>query len=112
VLSIVQGVLVGRVVKSVGERRSFRRRFSAISIGLGLIPFVWNVPTLLTALGVLAIGMGFNNPALTSMVSRLTNATIKVEFSDCRLHCPAWARRWPGLGRLFVRRPTACERRT
>jgi len=74
VLSIVQGVLVGRVVKSVGERRLIPTAILAISIGLGLIPFVWNVPTLLAALGVLAIGMGFNNPALTSMVSRLTDA--------------------------------------
>ena len=34
---------------------------------------MWNVPTLLVALGVLAIGMGFNNPSLTSMVSRLAD---------------------------------------
>src|SRR4029079_13141295 len=45
----------------------------AISVGIGLLPFVWNVPTLLAALGVLAIGMGFHNPALTSMLSRLTD---------------------------------------
>lgn len=74
VLSIVQGVLVGRVVKSVGERRLIPTAILAISIGIGLIPFVWNVPTLLSALGVLALGMGFNNPALSSMVSRLTDA--------------------------------------
>jgi predicted MFS family arabinose efflux permease len=34
---------------------------------------VWNVPTLLGALFVLAIGMGFNNPSLSSMVSRLAD---------------------------------------
>ena len=37
------------------------------------MPFVWNVPTLLVALGVLAVGMGFNSPSLTSMVSRLSD---------------------------------------
>jgi MFS transporter, DHA1 family, tetracycline resistance protein len=74
ILSVVQGVLVGRVVKSVGERRLIPTAILAVSVGLGLIPFVWNVPTLLSALGVLALGMGFNNPALSSMVSRLTDA--------------------------------------
>ena len=37
------------------------------------MPFAWNVPTLLVALGVLAVGMGFNNPSLSSMVSRLAD---------------------------------------
>ena len=31
------------------------------------------MPTLLGALGVLAVGMGFNNPSMTSMVSRLAD---------------------------------------
>ena len=44
-----------------------------IALGLGLVPFVWNVPTLLVALGVLAVGMGFNSPSLSSMVSRLAD---------------------------------------
>lgn len=73
VLALVQGVLVGRVVKVVGERRLIPMAIMAIAIGIGLIPFVWNIPTLLGALGVLAVGMGFNNPSLTSMVSRLAD---------------------------------------
>lgn len=73
VLSIVQGVLVGRVVKRVGERRLIPLAIMAIAIGIGLIPFVWNVPTLLTALGILALGMGFNSPSMTSMISRLAD---------------------------------------
>ena len=36
--------------------------------------FAWSVPTLLGAVGTLAVGMGFNGPALSSMVSRLTHA--------------------------------------
>lgn len=73
VLALVQGVLVARVVKVVGERRLIPFAIMAIAIGIGLIPFVWNVPTLLGALGVLAVGMGFNSPSLTSMVSRLAD---------------------------------------
>ena len=73
VLATVQGLLVGRAVKRIGERRLIPLAIFAIALGIGLIPFVWNVPTLLGALGVLAVGMGFNNPSLTSMVSRLAD---------------------------------------
>ncbi|MEO7157647.1 MAG: MFS transporter [Vicinamibacterales bacterium] len=73
VLALVQGVLVGKVVKVIPERKLIPSAILAISIGIGLLPFVWDVPTLLVALGVLAVGMGFNNPALSSMVSRLAD---------------------------------------
>ena len=73
ILAIVQGVLVGKVVKVVSERRLIPLAILAIALGIGLIPFVWNVPTLLGALFVLAVGMGFNNPSLSSMVSRLAD---------------------------------------
>jgi MFS transporter, DHA1 family, tetracycline resistance protein len=74
VLSIVQGVLVGRVVKRIGERRLIPIAIFAIAVGIGLLPFAWNVATLLAALGVLAVGMGFNSPACSSMASRLSSA--------------------------------------
>jgi DHA1 family tetracycline resistance protein-like MFS transporter len=73
VLALVQGVLVGRVVKIVGERRLIPMAIAAIAIGIGLVPFAWSVPTLLGALGLLAVGMGFNGPSLTSMVSKLSD---------------------------------------
>jgi MFS family permease len=73
VLSIVQGVLVGKVVRWIGERRLIPMAILAISLGIGLLPFVWNVATLLGALGVLAVGMGFNSPATTSMTSKLSS---------------------------------------
>jgi len=73
-LALVQGVLVGRVVRRMGEARLIPAAITVIAIGLGLVPFVWSVPTLLGAVGTLAVGMGFNGPALSSMVSRLTHA--------------------------------------
>jgi predicted MFS family arabinose efflux permease len=73
VLATVQGALVGRVVKRIGERRLIPIAIFAVALGLGLVPFAWSVPTLLGALGVLSLGMGFNNPSLSSMVSRLTD---------------------------------------
>ena len=74
VLATVQGVLVGKAVKRVGERQLIPLAIFAIALGLGLVPFAWSVPTLLGALFVLSLGMGFNNPSLSSMVSRLTDA--------------------------------------
>jgi predicted MFS family arabinose efflux permease len=73
ILALVQGVLVGKVVKIISERRLIPFAIFAIAIGIGSIAFVWSVPTLLVALGVLAIGMGFNGPSLTAMVSRLAD---------------------------------------
>ncbi|MBY0492744.1 MAG: MFS transporter [Cyanobacteria bacterium] len=73
ILALVQGVLVGRVVKVIPERKLIPLAICAIAIGIGLIPLVWNVPTLLGALFVMAVGMGFNNPSLSSMVSRLAD---------------------------------------
>jgi predicted MFS family arabinose efflux permease len=73
ILALVQGVLVGRAVKAIGERRLVPLAILAISLGLGMLPFASNVPMLLGALAVLAIGMGFNGPALTSMLSRLAD---------------------------------------
>jgi multidrug resistance protein len=73
VLALVQGVLVARVVKIIGERRLIPLAIFAIALGIGLIPLAWSVPALLGALGVMALGMGFNNPSLTSMVSRLSD---------------------------------------
>lgn len=73
VLALVQGVLVGRVVGRVGEARLISMAIFGIAVGLGLVAFSWNVPTLLVALAVLAAGMGFNNPSLSSMVSRLSD---------------------------------------
>jgi multidrug resistance protein len=73
-LALVQGVLVGRAVKRVGEARLIPVAIAVIGIGIGMVPFAWSVPTLLVAIGTLAVGMGFNGPALSSMVSRLTHA--------------------------------------
>jgi DHA1 family tetracycline resistance protein-like MFS transporter len=73
VLALVQGVLVHKVVRRLGEARLIPAAILCIALGLGLVPFAWSVPTLLVALGVLAAGMGFNSPALTSMVSRLSD---------------------------------------
>lgn len=73
IIAVIQGVLIARVVKLVGERTIIPIAIAAIAVSIGLLPFVWSVPTLLIALGLLAMGMGFNNPSLSSMVSKLSH---------------------------------------
>jgi predicted MFS family arabinose efflux permease len=73
IIAVVQGVQIGRVVKRVGERKVIPVAIAAIAISIGMLPFVWNVPTLLVSLGLLAMGMGFNNPSLSSLVSKLSH---------------------------------------
>jgi multidrug resistance protein len=73
VLAPVNGLLVGRVVPLLGERRIIPAAIGAIGLGLLLIPAAYTVPGLFAVCGAIAIGMGFNNPALTSAVSRLSD---------------------------------------
>ena len=73
VLALVQGVLVGRVVRAVGEHRLIPAAIAVVAIALAVLPFSHSVPMLLVACALLALGMGFNNPSLSSMVSRLTD---------------------------------------
>jgi predicted MFS family arabinose efflux permease len=74
VLALVQGVLVGRVVPVVGEVRLIPAALAVIALGLAMVPIASSVPTLLVACATLALGMGFNGPSLSSMVSRLSSA--------------------------------------
>lgn len=73
VLAIVQGVLVGRIVRRVGERRLVPIGIGTIGLGIAAVPFAGSVPVLMIALGALAVGMGLNSPSLSSMVSRLSD---------------------------------------
>jgi multidrug resistance protein len=73
ILALVQGVVVGRVVKRVGEAQLIPGAIFLIAISIGLVPFAFSVPVLLLAVGALAMGMGFNSPAMSSMVSRLSD---------------------------------------
>ena len=74
VLSIVQGALVGRAARSIGERRIVPIAILFLAAGLGLIPLSRTLPLLVMASLLLAIGMGFNSPSIVSLISRLSSA--------------------------------------
>jgi predicted MFS family arabinose efflux permease len=73
ILAVVNGLLVGRVVPLLGERRLIPIAIGLIALGLTSLPFAYTVPILFAVCGTLAVGMGFNNPSLTSAVSRLSD---------------------------------------
>jgi multidrug resistance protein len=70
ILVIVQGFLVGKVVKKIGEHHIVPASLAIVAVGLLMIPATRSVAALLVASGVMAVGMGFNNPSLMSLVSR------------------------------------------
>lgn len=71
VLALTNGVLVGRIVPRLGERRVIPLAIGLIALGLLLVPASQTIPMLFGVCGALAIGMGLNNPTLSSAVSRL-----------------------------------------
>jgi MFS transporter, DHA1 family, tetracycline resistance protein len=73
VLATVQGLLVGRVVKRVGERVVIPAAIMVLAGALGLVPLAGSVPVLAAACGLLALGMGFNSPSLLSAISQLAD---------------------------------------
>jgi multidrug resistance protein len=73
VLATVQGVLVGRVVKRIGEKRLVPMAIGAIALALGLVPIAGTVPILGAVAGLLALGMGFNSPSMLSSISQLAD---------------------------------------
>ena len=75
ILALVNGVLVGRVVPRLGERRIIPIAIGLVGIGILLVPAATSIALLFLACGTMAIGMGFNNPALTSSVSRVSDVS-------------------------------------
>ena len=75
VLAFVQGVLVGRVVPRVGERRLVPLAVFVMGSALALQGLAPSVPWLVAAVLLLTVGMGFHNPSIMSIVSRLAART-------------------------------------
>jgi DHA1 family tetracycline resistance protein-like MFS transporter len=73
VLAVVNGILVGRVVPILGERRLIPLAVAFIGLALLTLPAADTVPALFAVCGLMALGMGFNNPSLTAAVSQLSD---------------------------------------
>ncbi len=81
VLVIVQGGLLGRLVRRFGERRLILGGIVLMALGLGLLPLTpaaippaWSkLGLLFLGLLLLAVGNGIHNPSTTGLLSRLTD---------------------------------------
>lgn len=70
VVAMVQGGLIGRLVKLFGERRLIVLGCALFSTGLVLIPYATRVWHLLVGLAVLGIGQGLNRSTILGLVSQ------------------------------------------
>jgi DHA1 family tetracycline resistance protein-like MFS transporter len=113
VLAIVNGLLVGRVVPVFGERRVIPFAIGLTGLSLLMVPAAHTVPLLFAVCGAMAVGMGFNNPSLTSAVSRLSDSTEQGGMLGLaqslaalgRIVGPAWGGflfDWAGITTPFV----------
>jgi DHA1 family tetracycline resistance protein-like MFS transporter len=69
-MSIMQGVLVGRLARRLGERRLIIIGTFSMIFGLALMPYMPNMPAYCLILVVLSFGSGINNPSMTSLLSQ------------------------------------------
>ena len=98
VLATVQGTLVGRVVRRVGERRVVPAAIFLLASALVLVAASSSVAMLTVACALLAVGMGFNGPSMMSLISQLADpraqgGTLGVSqalASLARIVGPAW----------------------
>jgi MFS transporter, DHA1 family, tetracycline resistance protein len=69
-MCIMQGLLVGRLVRRMGEKRLIMLGTFTMIFGLGLMPFAPNIPVYCLILGLLSFGTGVNNPSITALLSK------------------------------------------
>ena len=67
---IMQGGVVGRLVKAFGEKRVVQAGFLSSMLGYAGAGFTQSIPELLWVLGLTSIGAAGLRPALTSMVTQ------------------------------------------
>ncbi len=72
IVVIMQGGLVGRLVKRFGERSLMLAGLGLLAIGLGLLPLSSSLALLLVSLGVLSVGEGAVTPTSSTLLSFAT----------------------------------------
>jgi MFS family permease len=70
---ILQGGLIGRLVKWIGEAKLVRISFLVATIGLGGLALTHNIPSLLVVSALASVGTGALRPAITSLITQRTS---------------------------------------
>lgn len=71
IVATIQGGLIGRFVRRVGEKGVIIIGAAAFTAGFALVPSIYRVPFLYVVAFLIAIGQGLCYPALTSLVSKV-----------------------------------------
>jgi DHA1 family tetracycline resistance protein-like MFS transporter len=74
VLSIIlQGGLIGRLVRALGEWRLAQTGFALAALGFGILAFTFDIPKLLIVAAITSAGTGVLRPVLTSLITQKTS---------------------------------------
>jgi MFS transporter, DHA1 family, tetracycline resistance protein len=71
IVAAIQGGLIGRIVRKIGETGVIIIGSASFTLGFVLIPSIWRLPWLYVVALLIAIGQGLCYPALTSLVSKV-----------------------------------------
>ncbi|MBW8865457.1 MAG: MFS transporter [Verrucomicrobia bacterium] len=74
VSAVVQGGVIGRLVKLLGEPKLIFVSLLIYAVSLVALPFATSLPALLVVLALLAIGSGLNRPPVFGMISLNSSA--------------------------------------
>lgn len=70
IVAVIQGGLIGRLAKRVGEKALVLIGALAFTIGFAAVPAIWRVPLLYVVAFFFAVGQGLTYPSLTSLISK------------------------------------------
>ncbi len=102
---VVQGGLIGRLVKRFGEARLIPVGLGLLVVGVGLLPFAPNYGTLLCTFALIATGQGIANPCLQALISKAGSADEQGTVLGSSQSMGALARATgPALGGLLFSR--------
>jgi DHA1 family tetracycline resistance protein-like MFS transporter len=73
VLAVVQGGLLGRLIRAFGERRLILGGIALMAVGLTALPLYPSVALVMVSLLILAVGSGVHNPSVTGLLSKLAD---------------------------------------
>jgi MFS transporter, DHA1 family, tetracycline resistance protein len=77
VAALAQGVMVGPLVRRIGERSSALLGLALLAVAMAAIPLASTLPLVGAALAVWAVGHAAATPALSALVSRQGGASVQ-----------------------------------
>lgn len=68
--ALIQGGLLGRLVKRYGEERLAMAAFAFMAVGYGLLGLAHSLPVLLVFMTIGSIGVGIGRPSITTLLTK------------------------------------------